>query len=77
MPPWVSVNWLLRHDQQTESTTMTDDRMALLELAEKHADGDLFRELGQFALQRLMELEVEGRCGAAEALASATPATSH
>lgn len=44
---------------------MTEDSMALLELAEKHADGDFMKELGQFALQRLMELEVEGRCGAA------------
>ena len=44
---------------------MTDDSMALLELAEKHADGDFMKELGQFVLQRLMELEVEGRCGAA------------
>ena len=44
---------------------MTEDSMALLELAEKHADGDFMKELGQFVLQRLMELEVEGRCGAA------------
>lgn len=43
---------------------MTEDRMALLELAEKHADGDFLRELGQFVLQRLMEAEAEGRCGA-------------
>jgi putative transposase len=43
---------------------MTEDRMALLELAEKHADGDFLRELGQFALQRLMESEAEARCGA-------------
>ncbi len=43
---------------------MAEDRMALLELAEKHADGDFLRELGQFVLQRLMELEAEGRCGA-------------
>ena len=34
---------------------MTEDRMALLELAEKHADGDFLRELGQWTLQRLME----------------------
>jgi len=43
---------------------MTEESMALLELAEKHADGDFMKELGQFVLQRLMELEVEGRCGA-------------
>ena len=43
---------------------MADDRMALLELAEKHADGDFLRELGQYTLQRLMELEAQQRCGA-------------
>jgi putative transposase len=44
---------------------MTDDRMALLELIEKGADGDLVRELPAFAAGRLMELEVEARTGAA------------
>lgn len=34
---------------------MTEDRMALIELAEKHADGDLLRELGELVLQRLMD----------------------
>lgn len=43
---------------------MADDKMALLELVEKYADADLFRELGQWTLQRLMELEVEGQIGA-------------
>ena len=43
---------------------MTEDRMALLELAEKHADGDFLRELGQWTLQRLMELEAQALCGA-------------
>jgi putative transposase len=43
---------------------MTEDRMALIELAEKHADDDLLRELGQFVLQRLMEAEAEVLCGA-------------
>jgi putative transposase len=33
-------------------------------LAEKHADGDFLRELGQYTLQRLMELEVQAECGA-------------
>jgi putative transposase len=45
-------------------TTMTEDSMALVELAEKHGNGDFLRELGQWTLQRLMELEAEGRCGA-------------
>ena len=43
---------------------MAEDRMASLELAEKHADGDFLRELGQYVLQRLMELEAQQRCGA-------------
>lgn len=43
---------------------MTEDRMALLELAEKHADGDFLRELGQWTLQRLMDLEAQALCGA-------------
>ena len=44
---------------------MTDERMALIELIEKGADGDLVRELLAFAAERLMELEVEARTGAA------------
>ncbi|WP_369602666.1 IS256 family transposase [Hahella sp. SMD15-11] len=43
---------------------MTEDRMALIRLAEKYADRDLLRELGQLVLQRLMEAEAESRCGA-------------
>lgn len=43
---------------------MAEDSIALLELVEKYADGDLFRELGQFALQRLMEIEAEQHVGA-------------
>ena len=38
--------------------------MALIEVAEKHAGDDFLRELGQFTLQRVMELETDGRCGA-------------
>jgi putative transposase len=43
---------------------MTDDRMALIELIEKRADGDLVRELLAFAAERIMELEVEAQTGA-------------
>ena len=43
---------------------MTDDRMALIELIEKGADGDLVRDLLAFAAERMMELEVEARTGA-------------
>jgi hypothetical protein len=38
----------------TPETTMTDDRMALLELIEKRADTDLVREMLAFAAARLM-----------------------
>jgi len=43
---------------------VAEDRIALLELVEKYADADLFRELGQYALQRLMEMEAEQIVGA-------------
>ena len=44
---------------------MTNPTMALAELAEKGADVDVLRQMVQFMAQRLMELDVEGRCGAA------------
>jgi len=37
-----------------------------MELVEKYADGDMFRELGQFVLQRLMEIEAEQQIGASK-----------
>ena len=43
---------------------MTDDRMALIELVEKQADGDLVRAMLAFAAERIMEVEVEERTGA-------------
>ena len=45
---------------------MADDRMALMELVEKQADGDLVRELLAFAAERIMEAEIEARTGAAK-----------
>ena len=45
---------------------MTDDRMALMELVEKQADGDLVREMLAFAAERIMEAEIEARTGAAK-----------
>ncbi|MCZ0964148.1 IS256 family transposase [Paracoccus benzoatiresistens] len=45
---------------------MTDDRMALIDLVEKQADGDLVREMLAFAAERIMEAEVEARTGAAK-----------
>jgi transposase-like protein len=46
--------------------TMTEERMALIELVEKQADGDLVREMLAFAAERIMEAEVEARTGAAK-----------
>jgi putative transposase len=43
---------------------MTTATMALAELTEKGADIDVLRQMVQFMAQRLMELDVEGRCGA-------------
>src|SRR5664279_1236081 len=43
---------------------MTTATMALAELAEKGADVDVLRQMVQFMAQRLMELDVEQRCGA-------------
>lgn len=45
---------------------MTDERMALIELVEKQADGDLVREMLAFAAERIMEAEVEARTGVAK-----------
>jgi hypothetical protein len=56
----------LRDLEPTTETTMTEERMALLELVEKQADGDLVREMLAFAAERIMEAEVEVRTGAAK-----------
>ena len=53
----------MRAEPETE-TTMTDDRMVLIELIEKGADADLVRELLAFAAERMMNLEVEAHTGA-------------
>jgi len=45
---------------------MTDERMALIELVEQQADGDLVLEMLAFAADRIMEAEVEARTGAAK-----------
>src|SRR5690349_11200055 len=44
---------------------MTDVRMALSKLLEKGSDADLLREMVGYVAQRLMELDVDGLCGAA------------
>ena len=45
---------------------MTDERMALIELIEKQADNDFVRDMLAFAADRIMEMEVEARTGAAK-----------
>lgn len=45
---------------------MTDKRMALIELVERRADCDLLREMLAFAAERIMDVEVEARTGAAK-----------
>jgi putative transposase len=44
---------------------MTEDRMALQALLEKTPDADYLRQMIGFAAQRLMELDIESRTGAA------------
>ncbi len=44
---------------------MTNPSMTLAELVEKGADVDVLREMLQFVAQRMMDLDVEGLCGAA------------
>jgi transposase-like protein len=44
---------------------MTNDRMALQDLLEKTPDADFLRRMIGFAAQRLMELDIESRTGAA------------
>ena len=43
---------------------MTAPMMTLAELAEKGPDVDVLRQMVQFMAQRLMDIDVEGRCGA-------------
>ena len=50
---------------------MTNDRMALQALLEKTPDADYLREMIGFAAQRLMELDIESRTGAAHGERSA------
>ena len=43
---------------------MTAPMMTLADLAEKGPDVDVLRQMVQFMAQRLMEFDVEARCGA-------------
>lgn len=48
----------------TKGNTMTTATIALAELAEKGSDIDVLRQMVQFMAQRLMDMDIEGRCGA-------------
>src|SRR4051812_16628709 len=50
--------------ERDRKTTMTNDRMVLLDLIEKSADTVLVRAMLAFAAERLMTLEVENLPGA-------------
>jgi putative transposase len=54
----------------------TATTMALTELAEKGADIDVLRQMVQFMAQRLMELDVDARCGAGYESTAATATAS-
>ena len=53
---------------------MADDRIALLELPEKHADGNFSSEPSHFVLQRLMKPEARQRCRATQSGGKSTTA---
>ncbi|MBF0164968.1 MAG: transposase [Magnetococcales bacterium] len=42
----------------------TEERMTLLELAGKAGEPTFLRDLAEFVLQKLMEIETDDRCGA-------------
>jgi transposase-like protein len=55
---------LLKLNGSLEMNTMTEERMAFLELLQKRGGGDFLKELAEAVLQRLMEFEAEGLVGA-------------
>jgi len=56
----------LRHLDPEPETTLTDDRIALLELVEKAADTDPVSDMLVFAAERIMDTEVETLIGVAK-----------
>ena len=56
----------MRHLDPEPETTLTDDRIALLELVEKAADTDLVSDMLVFAAERIMDTEVETLIGVAK-----------
>src|SRR3712207_7691524 len=57
--PYTTLFRSLRSRTLSTETTMTDDRLALLELIKKSADADLVREMLPFAAGRVMALRSE------------------
>lgn len=58
------MRWSLPTSTPTAESTMTDDRMALMEALQKADDGNFLRTLAEAVLQILMEADVEGLIGA-------------
>jgi hypothetical protein len=52
---------LSRRNLNLETTTMTDDKIALRALLEKGSDTTFLREMIAFAAERVMELETDTR----------------
>ena len=50
----------LQDSEPGTETTVAGEKMALIELVEKQADGDLAREMLAFAAERIMVAEVPG-----------------
>jgi len=55
---------VIAETSDAEETTMAKTSIALAELVEKGAQDDIVRELLSHVAERLMEFEVEARCGA-------------
>jgi len=63
-PSWPSAKVVIAPTTYAEETTMAKTSIALAELVEKGAQDDIVRELLSHVAERLMEFEVEARCGA-------------
>jgi len=62
--PGLSEKVELQDFNQPKGTPMTDDRLALSELAAKSGDSDFLRTIAESVLQLIMEADVDGLIGA-------------
>jgi len=62
--PGLSEKVELQDFNQQKGTPMTDDRLALSELAAKSGDSDFLRAIAESVLQLIMEADVDGLIGA-------------